>query len=181
MATIRRFFSVIGLFGAALLAPVVAHAATAECMNDTDCPGSECGGEICDWSTLPQTCKPAGTYPKGQDGWCTSTANCKCAAEGATCVSVQCSQTQPAGTTGIGGGSSTGGSASSGGSATAGSSAAGTTSAAAGSSTAGSTSSGSSCSMSGAPMGSTGSGVGLGVVCAGLLVVGARRRKRAAA
>jgi hypothetical protein len=103
------------------------------CFNDTDCGGPECGGAVCDWTQpvpnpvdpeKPYTCVPAGTGPKGQEGWCTSTngdANCKCRDLGAKCVGVYCTFTRPqdaptaggtasvAGTTSVGGGSSVGG------------------------------------------------------------------------
>jgi|SRR5450432_600907 len=180
MATIRRYFGIIGFFVVALLAPQVARAA---CVNDTDCPDAQCGGQICDWSKLPQTpqtCKPAGTQPQGIDGWCTTDADCKCKTEGATCVNSQCTRTLPM-SAGNGGASGTAGTGSSaaGGSA-AGSSAAGSSAAGASSST--DSSSGSSgCSIAagagGTPRGSLGFAVG--AVCA-LGLLGSRRRKRTA-
>src|SRR5690349_5916569 len=79
--------------------------APSSCFNDTDCPGAECGGMVCNWNMLapypqpdkPYLCVPAGTDPKGMDGWCTSTNrddDCKCQALGAKCVGVHCSFTR---------------------------------------------------------------------------------------
>jgi hypothetical protein len=163
MATIRRYFGVIGFFAAALFAP---HAAQAACTNDVDCPDAQCGGQVCDWTNLPMTCKPAGTQPQGTDGWCTADTDCKCKGDGATCVNNQCTRTLPKGAGG-GGASGSGGSA--------GSSAAGTS--AAGTSSSTDSSSGSSgCSLAGGTRhGSLGL---LGAACA-LGLIGARRRKRA--
>ena len=112
----------VALFGAS-----TAFAADEPCFNDTDCPGggAVCGGDVCNWNKSnpagtmdkPYTCNPAGTDPKGQDGWCTSTngnADCKCASAGAKCVGVHCSFTKasdaPAGGGSPAGGASTGGS-----------------------------------------------------------------------
>ena len=173
MTTIRRYFGVIGLFAVALFAPQVARAA---CVNDTDCPDAQCGGQICDWSKLPQTpqtCTPAGTQPQGTDGWCTTDADCKCKTEGATCLNSQCTRTLPM-SAGNGGATGTAGT----GSSAAGSSAAGS-SAAGASSTTDSSSGSSGCSFAGgAPRGSL--GLAFGAACA-LGMLGARRRKRAAA
>jgi MYXO-CTERM domain-containing protein len=105
--------SVLG--SAALFVAPVALAAGEPCINDTDCPGAECGGEVCNWNK-PQgekfTCNPAGTTPpqgtSPKDGWCTTVDNCKCKAQGALCgaTAPYCSFTQPpAGT----GGTSSGG------------------------------------------------------------------------
>jgi hypothetical protein len=57
------------------------------CINDIDCAATPaCGGDVCDWVAAPtMTCKPAGTQPKGTDGWCMVNSDCKCAAMGATC------------------------------------------------------------------------------------------------
>lgn len=73
------------------------------CYNDTDCPNSGCGGEVCNWTkTHPQpvgdkafVCDPAGLAPKGRDGWCTTDVNCKCRGLGATCITPYCSFTKP--------------------------------------------------------------------------------------
>ena len=75
---------------AIVLVGVVAFssAARAACVNDDDCPNSACGGDVCDYSSGTPTCKPAGTGTKGQDGWCTTTANCKCKALGATLMRI---------------------------------------------------------------------------------------------
>lgn len=176
MATIRRYFGVIGLFAAALFAPHAAHATGEACTNDIDCKtGPTCGGEICDWTKM-QTCQPATTAGSGMEGWCTEDSHCKCAAEGATCnkAMFQCTKTTDA--SGAGGASGTAGSA--------GASAAGTSSSSAGTSSAGTSSSSSDSSSSsgcsvggGMPHGSL--GFALGAVCAAALI-GARRRRRAA-
>src|SRR5450432_1554879 len=61
-----------------------AHAAAnpTMCTNDIDCVATpSCGGDVCDYSTQPPTCKPAGGAAKAQDGWCDPThgdADCKC-------------------------------------------------------------------------------------------------------
>lgn len=94
----------------------------ASCVNDDDCVATPaCGGDVCDWATQVglMTCKPAGAYPKGTDGWCTTTDDCKCRAMGATCVNFFCTFTRPCdapgaagcatgGTGGTGAGGSTG-------------------------------------------------------------------------
>ena len=73
-----------------LLAAGSARAATnpVPCANDIDCvatPG--CGGEVCRYAgDHPFTCQPAGTDPKGMDGWCTHDSDCKCHDQGAVCV-----------------------------------------------------------------------------------------------
>jgi MYXO-CTERM domain-containing protein len=85
------------------------------CINDIDCPGAECGGAVCNWDK-PQgdrfTCNPAGSQPKGEDGWCSSNSDCKCASLGATCATAPyCTFTKPSEAP-AGGGSGAGGSAS---------------------------------------------------------------------
>ena len=91
------------------------------CTNDIDCVATpSCGGDICDWSNLAvgMKCKPAGVGPKGMDGWCTTTDDCKCKDMGATCVSAYCTFTRPCdapgaagcGSTGTGGSTGSGGS-----------------------------------------------------------------------
>jgi hypothetical protein len=102
------------------------------CTNDIDCVATPaCGGDICDWSNLStgMKCRPAGVGQKGNDGWCTTTADCKCKDMGATCVQAYCTFTRPCdapgaagcGSTGTGGSSGTGGSTGTGGSGTTGS------------------------------------------------------------
>ena len=68
-------------------------AAAINCTNDTDCGGNTCGGMVCQWSASGHNCVPAGTDPQGSDGWCTTTANCKCMAQGATCAAPHCTFT----------------------------------------------------------------------------------------
>jgi MYXO-CTERM domain-containing protein len=108
-----------GLVG--FLAAGTARAQTnpATCVDDIDCIATpQCGGDICDWSnpSAGMKCKPAGTGPKGMDGWCTVDEDCKCHSLGATCVAAYCTFTRPcdapdAGgcTTGTGGTSGGGG------------------------------------------------------------------------
>ena len=114
-------WSILAAMGCFLAASGSARATS--CLNDVDCPNSACGGEVCDFYSDPTlTCKPAGTQPKGMDGWCSSDSDCKCAALGATCtISSSCSFTKPsdapsggggnggaAGSSGAGGSSATG-------------------------------------------------------------------------
>jgi MYXO-CTERM domain-containing protein len=134
-ASLRTSFAT--LFGSVAL--LVAPAALAEgelCINDIDCPGAECGGEVCNWKK-PQgeefTCNPAGSQtPTGKDGWCTTTDDCKCKAQGARCVAPYCTFTKaseaPAGGSGAGGSSGTAGSTATAGTGTAGTGTAGSAS-----------------------------------------------------
>src|SRR5450755_1043729 len=127
----RRATAIRCSFLATLLCLLAAGRAQAQsCANDIDCPTSACGGQVCDFYTAPtQTCKAAGTQPAGMDGWCTSTADCKCASLGAVCTSSSsCSFTKPP--SGGGGNGGNGGAAGSTGAA--GSSASGTAGAGAG-------------------------------------------------
>jgi len=175
MTTVRQYLSALGLFSATLLAPLAAHAATAECMNDIDCKASsQCGGDVCSWAALPQKCVPAGTAPKGQDGWCTVDSDCKCMGEGAKCAAPYCTFTTPPGA----GGASSGG-ASSGGSSAGGAAAGGSAGAAtAGATAAAPASDSGGCSIVGATSPRGGFAFALGAVCAAALV-SARRRRRA--
>jgi len=106
----------VALFGAS-----AAFADGEPCINDTDCPGNgmTCGGDVCNWmkphatSTGMYTCNIAGSQtPVGHDGWCTTTDNCKCKGEGATCKYPYCTFTKPpaGGAGSSSGGSSAGGS-----------------------------------------------------------------------
>ncbi|HVY41205.1 MAG TPA: JDVT-CTERM domain-containing protein [Polyangia bacterium] len=172
-------WSILAALGC-VLAAGSARAATS-CVNDVDCPNPACGGEVCDYIADPVlTCKPAGTQPKGSDGWCTTDADCKCRSLGATCVSSFCTFTKPsdapsgggghsgtAGSTGAAGSSATG---------TGGAPATGTGGSAAAGHT-GSTDGGSSggCSVAGSSAPAT--WFALSVL--GGLVVAVRRRRRA--
>ena len=89
------------------LASVRAEAAS--CTKDTDCPGTECGSQVCDWTSGTPTCVPAGTKPQHLDGWCAVTADCKCAAQGAWCSTPSCTFTVPTGRPASGGGAGAGG------------------------------------------------------------------------
>jgi hypothetical protein len=138
-------------------------AAAQSCVNDIDCPNSACGGQVCDWNQS-MTCHPAGGAVKGMDGWCTTTADCKCKDLGATCVGVNCSFTMPSQAPGAAGGAA--GSGAGGAPGGAGSSAGGSTSAA-GSSTAGATS-----TPAPASSGSSGCSMGRDACRSGLAAIG---------
>lgn len=176
----------------ALLVAPAAFAAGEPCFNDNDCPGGGdvCGGDVCDWNQMnpafpeatPYTCIVAGSIgkPKGQEGWCTGDATCKCRNEGAKCVGVYCTFTQPkdapAGSSGsgAGGGSGMAGSTSTAGTGTAGTGTAGTGTTAGTGSTSKPAEEGG-CSVS-APGGSN-TGLALGVGLLGLGLALARRRR----
>ena len=81
------------------------------CDNDLDCPddggfplpdGSKCGGEVCNRSRLSPSpvgnkifwCNWAGSNAQGQEGWCTTDADCKCRGFGAKCVAPYCTFTR---------------------------------------------------------------------------------------
>jgi|HubBroStandDraft_1064217.scaffolds.fasta_scaffold163197_2 hypothetical protein len=88
------------VFALAAVVPYLAWSPPARaCDVDTDCSGTTCGGEVCQWSNNDQTmtCVAAGTNAQGNDGWCTATTDCKCAGEGATCntLSFHCTFTLP--------------------------------------------------------------------------------------
>ena len=175
----------------ALFVASTALAAGEPCFNDNDCPGGGqvCGGDVCNWGKSnpapvgdkAYTCVVAGMdATKGNDGWCSGDATCKCVNEGAKCVGVHCSFTKasdaPAGT----GGTSSGGTAAT----TAGTAAttAGTgTTPTAGSSSGGTgakppaSDDGGGCSLS--VPGGTNTGVALGVGLVGLGLALARRRR----
>jgi MYXO-CTERM domain-containing protein len=82
-------------------------AAQQTCVNDDDCPNPACGGDVCTWGSSGMFCEPAGSKPAGEDGWCTTDADCKCAGMGAKCAGVFCTFTKPL-TSGTGGASGTG-------------------------------------------------------------------------
>src|SRR2546429_329369 len=92
--SIRMMLFLLAMF-ASTLATRKAYAQA--CTNDIDCTANTaCGGEVCDWVTAPiMTCKAAGSQPKGSDGWCATTADCKCKNLGATCNGINCSFTRP--------------------------------------------------------------------------------------
>lgn len=95
-------WSILAALGCVLAA---GNARATTCVNDVDCPNPACGGEVCDYIADPTlTCKPAGTQPKGMDGWCTTDADCKCKSLGATCVSFFCTFTKPSDAPSGGGG-----------------------------------------------------------------------------
>lgn len=76
------------------------------CTNDIDCIATpDCGGDVCTYtSSGSMTCTPAGTGPKGADGWCTADTDCKCYAQGARCNGVYCTFTTLSSTSAGGGG-----------------------------------------------------------------------------
>lgn len=97
-----------GIAGSATMTPTPTPTPTpnpdpAPCFNDTDCPNSSCGGQVCNWAKIHPNpvgdktfvCDPPGLAPKGADGWCTTDGNCKCHALGAQCFTPYCSFTKP--------------------------------------------------------------------------------------
>jgi MYXO-CTERM domain-containing protein len=129
-ASLRASLSTL-LGSAVLLLAATSFAEGEGCLNDTDCPGAECGGEVCNWNkplaspadpNKPYTCNPAGTSPKGSDGWCSdhNADFCKCKALGAKCSpTVYCSFTKPSDApAGAAGGAASTGGASTGGAST---------------------------------------------------------------
>jgi hypothetical protein len=101
-ASRARVFAIVLAAGALAFS----RGAAADCTVDTDCPGTTCGSEICDFTLSPHACAPAGHHPAGQDGWCTQDGDCKCASLGAQCNAPFCTfTTPPAGTSGSSGGS----------------------------------------------------------------------------
>lgn len=144
-ASLRASLSTL-LGSAVLLLAATSFADGEDCLNDTDCPGTECGSAVCNWNkpklnpadpNKPYTCNPAGTDAKGHDGWCSDHNNdfCKCKALGATCSAnnFYCTFTKPAdapagsaGGAGSTGGASTGGASTGGATGTAGTSVIGT-------------------------------------------------------
>jgi MYXO-CTERM domain-containing protein len=211
-ASLRTSLSTL-IGSAVLLLAATSFADGEDCLNDTDCPGSECGSAVCNWNKAkpnptnpdkPYTCNPAGTDPKGKDGWCSDRNSdfCKCKALGATCSSntFYCTFTKPedappgaAGGSASTGGASTGGASTGGSTGTAGSSVigtAGTAPAGTGGTTgtAGTASTGTAgtkaapaaedeggCSVS-APAGKSGAALGLGLLGMGYALL---RRRRA--
>ncbi len=72
------------LLGLAFALPRAALAA--DCVTDMDCPGAECGGQVCQWlSTTNHVCQDAGSKSRGSDGWCNTASDCKCQSAGAKC------------------------------------------------------------------------------------------------
>jgi len=85
-------------------APDMAHAGSSPdlsvamtCDHDTQCPGTTCGGQVCQWGAGGHICVAAGTDTQGSDGWCNNDAKCKCKGEGATCnlTTFHCTATLP--------------------------------------------------------------------------------------
>jgi len=170
-ATMVRWSFLAGL--ACLLAAGKARATS--CVNDVDCPGNAaCGGDVCNYATGTPTCAPAGTGPKGTDGWCTTNADCKCASLGATCTSdgVYCTFTKPSDAPGAGGTTGTGGSTGIGG--TSGSGGSTGNAGAPGSAGSGTSSGGGGCTVAGSgPRGGT-----FALATAALIAASIRRRRR---
>lgn len=170
----------------------VASTALAEgeaCFNDNDCPGGGqvCGGEVCNWGkanptpvgSKAYTCNPAGTDPKGNDGWCTGDATCKCVNEGAKCVGVHCTFTKASDAPAGSGGTSSGGSPTTAGTGTTPTAGTGTTptagTASGGSGSTPASDDGGGCSVS--VPGGVNTGLALGVGLVGLGLALARRRR----
>jgi hypothetical protein len=168
---VRNRWSLIvaGLAGlAGVLAAGSAHAQAPACDTDKDCPGTTCGSQVCTKSSGGATCTDANTAGMSgtSDGWCNTTADCKCKAEGATCGGLVCSFTVLP----DGGAGGSGGSAGSGGSGTGGSGSGGSASAG----TSGGNGGGGGCSVAGAP--SVGYGAGIALLAATLMRRRGRRR-----
>jgi len=108
----RSVATVVG--SVTLLFASAAFAEGEACYNDTDCPITACGGDVCNWNKQAPVamgmkifyCQKAGQAAKGMDGWCTTDDNCKCKGTGATCVASHCTDT---GTPVASGGSPAGG------------------------------------------------------------------------
>jgi len=102
-------------------------ALAADCVTDMDCPGADCGGQVCQWlSTTSHVCQAAGGKSRGSDGWCNTIADCKCQGVGAKCnAQFSCSFVLPADAPPAGGAGGASGAGGSGG-ASAGSMSAGT-------------------------------------------------------
>jgi len=150
-----------------------AHAAA--CTNDTDCPGTTCGSEICTWTTTPHSCVAAGQGTPGGEGWCTDSSDCKCGVQGATCNLTYCTFTTPpdAGSASSGASATSGASSASGAASPSGTSS--TSGSASGASTSPSTSSGGGCSMA-EPQGAS-APWGLGAFALGACFALSRRRR----
>ena len=185
-ASLRR--SVATLVGSVTLLLAPAAFAQDACLNDTDCPGggAVCGGDVCNWNkplptpladpNKPYTCNPAGTDPKGMDGWCSdaNAAFCKCQGMGAKCSGVWCTFTKPSDAPPATGGGGTGaGGMPTAGTATGGAATGGTATAGTGTTAPPAEEGG--CSVS--VPGRTGTGTALGLGLLGLGLVLARRRR----
>jgi MYXO-CTERM domain-containing protein len=111
-----KWMLLTGLVSMLAAGTAAAQSNPTSCDNDDDCIATPaCGGDVCEWPA--HVCKPAGSAAKGADGWCTTTADCKCMGMGATCEGVYCSFTracdapgQTCATGGTGGSTGAGGS-----------------------------------------------------------------------
>ena len=182
------FASLVG--SVALLSAPAAFAVGEDCLNDTDCPGTECGTDVCSWNMpktnptnpdKPYTCVAVGTDPmasKGKEGWCSDKNSdfCKCKAQGATCSSniFYCTFVKPSDAPAGSGGSGSGGTSVGTAGTTTTTPTAGT-SATGGSSSAPAAAEEGGCSVS-AP-GRVNTGIAAGVALLGLGVAFARRRR----
>jgi streptogramin lyase len=96
VAKIGRFSNLMG--GGTLASGMVAQSplggTVTMCTKDTDCvnSGMACGGDVCSHAVSPPACVLANT---GDPGWCTSSSDCWCMSQGATCdtTSHHCSTT----------------------------------------------------------------------------------------
>ncbi len=145
------------------------------CVNDIDCVATPaCGGDVCDYPQLK--CMPADASHQGSDGWCTVDTDCKCHADGATCVNSFCTFTVPKGGNG---GASGGGAPGQGGAGQAG--APGSGGASGGSSATGGSAAGGSNDGGGCDVGGSGpQGLWLAAGVCSLAIAWARRRRRSA-
>jgi hypothetical protein len=175
MTARTRWSLLVGLV--ALLAAGRASAQTTPCSVDTDCPGTECGSQVCAHDSGGIRCVDQGALgSSGSEGWCADSAgvaqnsNCKCRALGATCEGFLCSFTVPP-PTGTGGATGAGGSTGSAGSTGTGGTGTGTGGA---TGSAGSGGGGGGCSVAGAP--SLGGSLGVALLAAALLRRRGRRR-----
>jgi streptogramin lyase len=83
-----------GTLASATLAQTPLGGTVTTCTNDIDCvnSGMACGGDVCSWAVSPHVCVLANT---GDPGWCSSSSDCWCMSQGATCdgTSHHCSTT----------------------------------------------------------------------------------------
>jgi len=98
---------VVAFVAAVLFVDQTKASAHQACQVDTDCPGTTCGGDVCDWN-MGMTCQTAGKAAKGSDGWCNVDDDCKCLGLGAKCAGFFCTFTTPPSSGGGAGGKAAG-------------------------------------------------------------------------
>lgn len=86
---VRNARKYVFVLGVALSLGATRSAFAETCAYDTDCTelGTTCGTDVCSLAVTPHTCVAAATHDPGS---CGSTAECKCAFQGATCVGKSC-------------------------------------------------------------------------------------------